>query len=129
MVGDLGFKITSPKLNGANYHFDVDISCWETVLEKVFEISFFEKYSFHLENDIDDAPPIPTITSEPKVRKRLLKSSQVFIPPTATAESPADKPAEPPVITAPVTATQQTNIPKPAEPKKEGKRGRLQPAQ
>jgi len=82
-------------------------------------MSFFDKYSFHLEKDVDDTPPAPA-TNEPKVRKRLQKTSELFIPPTT--ESPADKPAEPPANPSPSQPVEQS---KPAEPKKEGKRARL----
>lgn len=118
-VGNLGFKITAPKLNGANYHFDIEAASWKAVLDKVFDLGFFDKYSFHLEKDVDDAPPVPTTSTAPKARKRLMKSSEVFIPPPA--DSPAEKPAEAPAKAGPA---QPAEAAKPAE-KKDGKRSRL----
>ena len=134
-VGNLGFKVTSPKINGANYHFDVEVEAdrWKEVLDKVFDMSFFDKYSFHLEKDADDAPPVPVISTLPKPRKRLLKSSEVFVPPPTdapadqpadqTADQPTDQPKEQPANPAPEQQPEET--PKPAEPNKDGKRKRL----
>lgn len=42
------------KLNGKVLSISVDRSQLPTLLSKVFELGFYDKYSFHLDNDEDD---------------------------------------------------------------------------
>lgn len=104
----LGVPFQNSRDVGEALHFDVISGAVHILLDKVFSLPFYEHFSFHLGQDEDDTPTIAK--PQAKKRARLVKTSEVFIPPNHEENLIHEKPK--PVITE-TTSIPQEEVPNP----------------